>query len=99
MFIFSLVQAFLVSMILGVVIINLKIGSSPFLLTRDVIDAPVFDINPDFIPENGSGLNPLLQNYWMVIHPPVLFLGFAATIVPFSFAICMWSGKVYGSSG
>jgi cytochrome c-type biogenesis protein CcmF len=86
MFIFSLVQAFLVSMILGVVIINLKIGSSPFLLTRDVIDAPVFDINPDFIPENGSGLNPLLQNYWMVIHPPMLFLGFAATIVPFSFA-------------
>jgi cytochrome c-type biogenesis protein CcmF len=95
MFIFSLVQAFLVSMILGVVIINLKIGSSPFLLTRDVIDAPVFDINPDFIPENGSGLNPLLQNYWMVIHPPMLFLGFAATIVPFSFAISgLWSNRI-----
>jgi cytochrome c-type biogenesis protein CcmF len=95
MFIFSLVQAFLVSMILGVVIFNIKIGSSPFLLTRDVIDAPIFDINPDFIPEDGSGLNPLLQNYWMVIHPPVLFLGFAATIVPFSFAISgLWSGKI-----
>ena len=95
MFIFSVVQAFLVSMILGVVIINLKIGSSPFLLTRDVINAPVFDINPDFIPENGSGLNPLLQNYWMVIHPPTLFLGFAATIVPFSFAISgLWSKKI-----
>ncbi len=35
----------------------------------------------------GQGLNALLQNYWMVIHPPVLFLGFASTIVPFAFAI------------
>ena len=95
MFVFSLVQAFLVSMVLGVVIFNIKIGSSPFLLTRDVIDAPVFKINPDFIPENGSGLNPLLQNYWMVIHPPTLFLGFAATIVPFSFAVAgLWTNKL-----
>ena len=87
MFVFAFVQAFLVSMVLGVVIFNLKIGSSPFLLTADVINAPIFDINPDFIPEDGSGLNPLLQNYWMVIHPPTLFLGFAATIIPFAFAI------------
>jgi len=95
MFIFSLVQAFLVSMVLGIVIFNIKIGSSPFLLTRDVIDAEIFKIDPDFIPENGSGLNPLLQNYWMVIHPPTLFLGFAATIVPFSFAIAgLWTRKI-----
>lgn len=95
MFIFSLVQAFLVSMILGVVVLNIKIGSSPFLLTRDVIKASVFEVNPDFIPENGSGLNPLLQNYWMVIHPPTLFLGFAATLVPFSLAIAaLWTRKV-----
>jgi cytochrome c-type biogenesis protein CcmF len=82
-------------MILGVVIFNIKVGSSPFLLTSDVIDAPVFKVNPDFIPENGSGLNPLLQNYWMVIHPPTLFLGFAATIVPFAFAISgLWTKKI-----
>jgi len=95
MFVFSLVQAFLTSMILGVVVLQIKIGSSPFLLTREVIDAPIFQINPDFIPEDGSGLNPLLQNYWMVIHPPTLFLGFAATIVPFSFAIsALWNKKL-----
>jgi len=35
---------------------------------------------------NGKGLNPLLQNFWMQIHPPVLFIGFAAMSVPFSFA-------------
>lgn len=35
----------------------------------------------------GKGLNPLLQNFWMEIHPPVLFLGFSLSIVPFVFAV------------
>ena len=39
------------------------------------------------IPLDGRGLNPLLQNYWMVIHPPVLFLGFTFMLVPYAFAI------------
>lgn len=65
-----------------------KVGSSPFLLLRDAFpEAPVFASNPDFVPVNGTGLNPLLQNYWMVIHPPTLFLGFASTVVPFAFVI------------
>ena len=92
MAIFALVQAFLLSMILGVVIGHVKIGSSAFLLLRDVMDAPIFKTNPDFVPEDGSGLNPLLQNYWMVIHPPTLFLGFATTLVPFAYAIAgLWT--------
>jgi cytochrome c-type biogenesis protein CcmF len=94
MTVFALVQAFLASMILGVVIpgLEVKIGSSPFILLRDSMpDAPVFKSQPDFIPADGRGLNPLLQNYWMVIHPPTLFLGFAATLVPFSFCIAgLW---------
>ncbi|MEM6267979.1 MAG: cytochrome c biogenesis protein CcsA [Bacteroidota bacterium] len=65
-----------------------KVGSTPFLLLRDAFPgAPVFASNPDFVPANGTGLNPLLQNYWMVIHPPTLFLGFASTVVPFAFVI------------
>lgn len=39
----------------------------------------------DFI-LHGKGLNPLLQNFWMQIHPPILFVGFALSAVPFSFA-------------
>ena len=35
----------------------------------------------------GKGLNPLLQNFWMEVHPPILFLGFALSIVPFTFAV------------
>ena len=97
MAIFALVQAFLASMILGVVIpgLDLKIGSTPFLLLKESMpDLPVWKMNPDFIPKDGNGLNPLLQNYWMVIHPPTLFLGFASTLIPFSFAMAgLWLKK------
>ncbi len=102
MLFFGLVQLALVSMILGVLAgfsidgtlysfyVNneaFKIGSNPFILLRNAIDAPILHTNPNYIPEDGTGLNPLLQNYWMVIHPPTLFLGFACTTVPF--ALCL----------
>ncbi len=35
---------------------------------------------------DGVGLNPLLQDYWMTIHPPVLFTGFSSFVVPFAIA-------------
>jgi cytochrome c-type biogenesis protein CcmF len=38
-------------------------------------------------PADGSGLNPLLQNYWMVIHPPTLYVGFVGMTIPFAFCI------------
>jgi cytochrome c-type biogenesis protein CcmF len=40
----------------------------------------------DFITD-GRGLNPQLLNFWMQIHPPILFVGFAMATVPFAFAI------------
>ena len=36
---------------------------------------------------DGMGLNPLLQNPWMVIHPPMIFLGYAGLAIPFSYGI------------
>ena len=94
MAVFCLVQTFLASMIIGVVIpgVEIKIGSSPFILLKDYMgNLPVYSINPNFVPKDGTGLNPLLQNYWMVIHPPTLFLGFASTIVPFSYMMAgLW---------
>ncbi len=94
---FSLLQIFLFSMLLG---FNLgvdehmfKVGSSPSLLVRETFQAPIFQ-NADYVKMiKGNGLNPLLQNYWMTIHPPTLFLGFAATIVPFLFAFAGWYKK------
>ncbi len=41
----------------------------------------------DGIPADGQGLNPLLRNPWMVIHPPVLFVGYAWLAVPFCLAM------------
>jgi cytochrome c-type biogenesis protein CcmF len=38
-------------------------------------------------PQEGEGLNPLLQNYWMAIHPPSLYTGFVGMTIPFAFAI------------
>jgi len=40
-----------------------------------------------FIPADGQGLNPQLQNTWMVIHPVFLYLGFVGMTVPFAFAV------------
>ncbi len=49
------------------------------------------DVNPferlGFTPVDGAGLNPQLQNYWMTIHPPTLYLGFTAFTIPFAFAV------------
>jgi cytochrome c-type biogenesis protein CcmF len=48
-------------------------------------------LTADFIPMDGAGLNPLLQNPWMVIHPPVMFVGYASLAIPFAFAIAaLW---------
>ncbi len=99
MMIVSGIQAFLTSMILGVVIFNdLKLGSSPFLTLKELNpNLPVWSLDPNFIPKDGNGLNPLLQNYWMVIHPPTLFLGFALTMVPFAFAMAsLWKKDYHG---
>lgn len=102
--VFSLVQVFLSSMLLGIYVLEQKIGSNPFLLIRELPEnagLPWTQI-PDYIAkipqfQDGRGLNPLLQNYWMTIHPPTLFLGFALTLVPFAFAIsALWRGDLKG---
>jgi len=41
----------------------------------------------NFHPLNGAGLNPLLQDPWMVVHPPVVFVGYAMSAVPFAILI------------
>ncbi|HEX8609214.1 MAG TPA: cytochrome c biogenesis protein CcsA, partial [Pedobacter sp.] len=104
MTVISFSQVFLTSMLLGVQIFGQRIGSSPFILLRDALNlkemAPVVFADPEnfrnylkFITD-GRGLNPLLQNYWMVIHPPTLFLGFASMVVPFAYAISgLWLKK------
>lgn len=93
----SFTQIILATMVLGLDLFGWKIGSNPFVLLRKTMDAPIFQ-SPDYLSmiQDGNDLNPLLQNYWMVIHPPVLFLGFASVLVPFAFAVSGLWRKDYG---
>jgi cytochrome c-type biogenesis protein CcmF len=90
-------QVFLVLMLLGVYFFGTRIGSSPFVLTRNELLGPIFGQSNylSFI-KDGIGLNPLLRNYWMVVHPPILFLGFASTVVPIAFAYSSLITKDWG---
>jgi cytochrome c-type biogenesis protein CcmF len=87
----ALAETFIASMLLGLYFNEFRFGASPFDLLRDTMDAPIFN-QADYLSKvKGNGLNPLLQNYWMTIHPPTLFLGFASTVVPFSYAVAgLW---------
>ncbi len=91
----SLVQMILASFLLGMYIGETKIGINPFILLRDTLDIPLF-AQADYLTKiSGSGLNPLLQNYWMTIHPPTLFLGFASVTIPFCYACAALWTKQY----
>ncbi|MFZ4523077.1 MAG: cytochrome c biogenesis protein CcsA [Bacteroidales bacterium] len=99
MIVFSLSQAFVTSMLLGVTWFGVKIGASPFDLLRSTV-ANVSDTifaMPNYLTMvgDGNGLNPLLENIWMTIHPPILFLGYALALVPFSYAIASFMKKDY----
>lgn len=96
MAVISLVQVALATMLLGYYLgTDINIGSSPFILLREKMqNAPIF-AQPNYLEfiKDGNGLNILLQNYWMVIHPPILFLGFSATLIPFAYTIAaLWKG-------
>ncbi|MBC7849370.1 MAG: cytochrome c biogenesis protein CcsA [Chitinophagaceae bacterium] len=109
MAVISFAQLCIATLLLGIFVFDLKVGSNPFILLKDSgvmspENAPAFYSNGilrgDYLElihrRGGQGLNQLLQNYWMVIHPPILFLGFASTIVPFAYAIAgLWT-KDYG---
>jgi len=49
----------------------------------------------EFFAMDGAGLNPLLQDYWMVIHPPVMFCAFSMAGVPFAIAMAAMAMKDY----
>jgi cytochrome c-type biogenesis protein CcmF len=94
MAIFALVQVFLASMLLGIYFGDYKLGSNPFILLREnpqFADMPFVQMENYLAKLDGRGLNPLLMNYWMTIHPPTLFLGFSSTLIPFAYAIAgLW---------
>jgi cytochrome c-type biogenesis protein CcmF len=75
-------------------------STSAFFLTVVVLLTNPFRLVPDgVVLKDGNGLNPLLQNPSMMIHPPTLYLGFTGFVVPFGFAIAgLISGETRWSS-
>jgi cytochrome c-type biogenesis protein CcmF len=78
-------------------------GVQSFLMLLILLKSPfesVWSMFPQMpagaVPPDGRGLNPLLQNFWMVIHPPVLFIGFAGMALPYAFAIAGLWKKQFG---
>ena len=97
LFFLTLTQVFLLSMLLGWDIFGLKLGASPFrTIAEEMPNAPFLQANPDFVPNDGSGLNDLLKSPWMMIHPPVLFIGFAMMTIPYCFAMAaLWKQQYH----
>jgi cytochrome c-type biogenesis protein CcmF len=97
--VFSLSQVFVTSMMLGIQVFGWKIGGSPFALLRETYGGMKDTIfsDPGYLSQitDGNGLNPLLENIWMTIHPPVLFLGYALALVPFSYAMASLMKRDY----
>jgi cytochrome c-type biogenesis protein CcmF len=62
-------------------------GIQAFFLAILCFAAPPFALFTGQIPDDGNGLNPLLQYPEMVIHPPMLYLGYVGFSVPFAFAL------------
>ena len=68
--------------LLGLLLILVR--ENPFVMLRQT-------------PLDGQGLNPLLQDNWMVIHPPIMFIGYAASAIPFAFAMAaLWRRQYDG---
>ncbi len=69
------------------VIIVVTIVQLFFSAMTNFVTNPFEPTNADFVVMNGNGLNPLLQNPTMAIHPPMLYLGYVGFTIPFAFAI------------
>ncbi len=95
------------TLVMPIYIVNLAVlfaimhGLSPFALVPKETGPPPPELPPGmpwpppWPPTDGNGLNPSLQNYWMAIHPPVIFIGFASLAVPYAYAMAALIRSAY----
>jgi cytochrome c-type biogenesis protein CcmF len=81
----------MITLFTGIYLIILTLIQSPFKL---IIDRPEVvemiakgELTAGFVPADGNGLNALLVNFWMIVHPPLMFIGYATMTIPFAAAI------------
>jgi cytochrome c-type biogenesis protein CcmF len=87
----ALTMGIYTSIILFVAII--LIFKSPFDYVWETFAAENLEVG--FMPPNGRGLNPILQNYWITIHPPILFIGYSLMAIPYTFSLTALIRKDY----
>ncbi len=88
----ALVMTFMNLVMLFIVVILIK--KNPFSY---VWQANPRIFAPGIIPPDGNGLNPLLQDPWMTIHPPILFAGYSSSMILFAFAMSALIRKKFDS--
>ncbi|HJZ49294.1 MAG TPA: cytochrome c biogenesis protein CcsA [Roseiflexaceae bacterium] len=72
-------------MLLQAALLGFMLIRNPFIPNTDPTTGAAI------VPADGKGLNELLHNPWMVIHPPILFTGYALLALPFAFALAgLW---------
>lgn len=81
----------MITLLTGMYLIILTLIQTPFKL---IIERPEVveliakgTLTSDFVPLEGNGLNALLVNFWMIVHPPLMFIGYATMTIPFAAAI------------
>ncbi|MDD5473569.1 MAG: cytochrome c biogenesis protein CcsA [Candidatus Methanoperedens sp.] len=72
----------IITLAIGLYFIVLTLIQTPFKSIYEVADVPL-----GFVPVDGSGLNALLINFWMIVHPPFMFIGYATMTIPFAAGI------------
>ncbi|GFO97111.1 cytochrome c-type biogenesis protein [groundwater metagenome] len=81
----------IITLVIGIYFIVLTLIQTPFKSIYelpDIIDLIASgDLPANFVPAEGNGLNALLVNFWMIVHPPLMFIGYGAMTIPFAAAI------------
>jgi cytochrome c-type biogenesis protein CcmF len=72
----------IITLAIGLYFIVLTLIQTPFKSIYELADVPL-----GFVPPDGSGLNALLINFWMIVHPPLMFIGYATMTIPFAAAV------------
>lgn len=72
----------IITLVIGIYFLVITLIQTPFKSIYALSDVPA-----GYVPPDGSGLNALLVNFWMTVHPPLMFIGYAAMTIPFAAAI------------
>ncbi|MDP3104496.1 MAG: cytochrome c biogenesis protein CcsA, partial [Candidatus Methanoperedens sp.] len=81
----------IITLVVGIYFIALTLIQTPFKSIYELENVAAMiargDLPVNFVPLDGNGLNALLVNFWMIVHPPLMFIGYATMTIPFAAAI------------